>query len=93
MNLTETRVCLAVARPAIWKNVRTKRTMRIKCRAYGARILFGIVFPALPGWADVFAVGPPGLASMAIFAVPFLPQLAPGTSWGLMLEPGDSLVV
>jgi hypothetical protein len=49
MNLTETRVCLAVARPAIWKNVRTKRTMRIKCRAYGARIFFGIDFPTPSG--------------------------------------------
>src|SRR6201999_2741646 len=26
----------------------------VECRAYGARILFGIEFPALPGWADVW---------------------------------------
>src|ERR1700733_5558262 len=32
--------------------------------------------PALPGWAHVWRAGPPGLASMAIFSVSFLPQLA-----------------
>jgi hypothetical protein len=25
-----------------------------QCRTYGARILFGIDSPALPGWADVW---------------------------------------
>jgi hypothetical protein len=34
--------------------------------------------PALPGWADVLASGPPGLASVAIFAVSILSQLAIG---------------
>jgi hypothetical protein len=35
-------------------------------------------FPALPGWAEVLTTGPPGLASIAIFAVSFLSQLATG---------------
>jgi hypothetical protein len=30
-------------------------------------------FPALPGWAEVLTAGPPGLASIAIFAASFLP--------------------
>jgi hypothetical protein len=32
----------------------------------------------LPGWAHVLTTGPPGLASIAIFAVSFLSQLATG---------------
>src|ERR1700678_2783572 len=40
-----------------------------KCRTYGARILFGIDSPALPGWADVLAIGPTGLASLPIAGV------------------------
>jgi hypothetical protein len=32
----------------------------------------------VPGWADVLGTGPPGLASMAIFAVSILSQLATG---------------
>jgi hypothetical protein len=39
---------------------------------------FWIDFPALPGWADVWVAGPPGLASLAIFDVSFVSQLAPG---------------
>jgi hypothetical protein len=37
-------------------------------------------FPSPSGLGSRLAVGPPGLASMAIFAVSFLPQLAAGTS-------------
>src|ERR1700734_1362159 len=32
----------------------------------------------VPGWADVLSTGPPGLSSMAIFAVSILSQLATG---------------
>jgi hypothetical protein len=40
----------------------------------------GVLTQTLPGWAHVLAVGPPGLAFMATFAVSFLSQLALGKS-------------
>ncbi len=40
-----------------------------------------IDFPALPGWADVWAVGPPGLASMAIFCRVISPSEFAAGKW------------
>jgi hypothetical protein len=50
-----------------------------KCRTYGARILFGIDFPALPGWADVWRSA---LRASHPWRLPvsFLSQLATGNS-------------
>jgi hypothetical protein len=42
--------------------------------------ILAILIPALPGWAEVLTTGPPGLASIAIFAVSSLHQLATGNS-------------
>ena len=39
------------------------------CRAYGARRMLGIDPPALPGWADVWAVGPTGLEAQAASSI------------------------
>ena len=47
-----------------------------QCRASGALIIFRDI-PALPGWA-MSGVGPPGLGTVAIFAVPFLRHFAAG---------------
>ncbi len=38
------------------------------CRAYGARRMLGIA-PALPGWADFWAVGPTGLEAQAASSI------------------------
>jgi hypothetical protein len=39
-----------------------------QCRTYGARILFGIDFPALPGWADVWQSAPSTSSGQALRA-------------------------
>src|ERR1700676_4926552 len=51
----------------------------VECRADGARILFGIDFPALPGWADVWRSALRAL-HLQRSAVSFLPQPAAGKS-------------
>jgi len=39
----------------VFSKTETDRICRqVQCRAYSARVLFGIDFPALPGWADVW---------------------------------------
>jgi hypothetical protein len=42
-----------VGNPGTLLMTQGEQTM-VECRAYGARILFDIDFPALPGWADVW---------------------------------------
>jgi hypothetical protein len=56
-----------------------------QCRTYGARILFGIDSPALPGWADVWRSAPSTSSGQALrashpcrFPVSFLSQFVAG---------------
>src|ERR1700733_8141056 len=55
------------------------RLLMTQCRTYGARILFGIDSPALPGWADVWRSA---LRASHPWRLPvsFLSQLATGKS-------------
>ena len=62
----------------------------VECRAYGARILFGIDFPALPSWADVWRSA---LWALAIRRdLPSLLVLTGGSSPQLRRIPHEILV-
>src|ERR1700678_4835921 len=60
-------------------NKKVTTLLMTQCRTYGARILFGIDTPALPGWADVWRSA---LRASHPWRLPvsFLSQVAAGKS-------------